>query len=96
MVNIDAQPGNYSEPVDIVVEATDDTGVERVEFYASLNGNEYRTLSIDREVPYSHTLKIVAGEETWIRVYVYDKSWNIYGYLDSGAQIGPFWRVESK
>jgi hypothetical protein len=56
----------------------------------SRNGAEYRTAKIDWTEPYFHMLEMECGSEYWVRVYVFDRAWNMFGHPDNGAQVGPF------
>ena len=85
-------PGNCGRYIEFNVDAVDSSGIDRVEVYASVDNREYRSMAFGRTVSsrFRFDLKSLGGREFWFRVYVYDQTWNFWGFPDPGSQIGPF------
>ena len=91
-------PWIYSSPLNIPVNAQDDSGIDRVEFYLSIDGKEFRLIGINRTLPYSYLLNLSEYNEAefYFRVYIFDNAWNMFGHPDSGSQIGPLYKNSSQ
>ena len=68
----------YTGSTTIVVTASDTSGIDRVEFYVSVDGGEYTSFGIDRTVPYSQSINLGSypGKLYSIRIYTLDEAWN--------------------
>lgn len=89
------KPGKCGRFIEINIDAQDISGIERVEIYTSIDNQEYRSLAFDRAEfsRFKIDLSSLGGKELWFRVYVYDNTWNFWGFPDPGSQIGPFFPI---
>jgi len=69
----------YSAPIDIVITPTDaGTGIDRVEFYVSVDGSDYTSFGVKHTSPYSQQLIFTnyPGSVYSVRIYTFDEAWN--------------------